>query len=83
MCRTTVTTVAFLKGVRMSNEQKPKTPSVKQVVSSVIAGAIGVQSEENRARDFNSSTIWPFVIGGVVFTLLFVGILMLVVNAVS
>ena len=53
----------------MANKNKS---NVWQVISSVLAAAIGVQSEENRKRDFASDSIWPFVIGGVIFTLLFV-----------
>lgn len=49
-----------------------RRPSAWQVTKSVLAGAIGVQSNKNREADFRSTTIWPFVIGGIVFTVVFV-----------
>lgn len=60
-----------------------KKPSFWQVTKSVLAGAIGVQSDKNRQADFQSHSIWPFVTGGVVFTALFVFILIMVVRSVS
>ncbi|MBV1878406.1 MAG: DUF2970 domain-containing protein [Pseudomonadales bacterium] len=43
-----------------------------QIVFSILAAAIGVQSDKNRLRDFNQSSPWPFIIGGIIFTILFV-----------
>lgn len=60
-----------------------KKPSFWQVTKSVLAGAIGVQSDKNRKADFQAHSIWPFVIGGVVFTVLFVVALILLVLSVS
>lgn len=60
-----------------------RKPSFWQVTKSVLAGAIGVQSDKNREEDFQSASIWPFVIGGVVFTLLFVVGLIILVKLVS
>lgn len=60
-----------------------RKPSFWQVTKSVLAGAIGVQSEKNRKADFQSHSIWPFVLGGVLFTALFVVILIAIVLAVS
>ena len=62
---------------------KQQRPSTLQVVKSVLAAAVGVQSEKNRQRDFQSSTIWPFIIGGIIFTVLFVVGLIALVNLVS
>jgi len=43
-----------------------------QVIKSVLAAFLGVQSEKNRQRDFQSTSVWPFVVTGVVMTLVFV-----------
>ena len=43
-----------------------------QVIKSVLAAFLGVQSEKNRQRDFQSASVWPFVVAGVVMTLAFV-----------
>lgn len=46
--------------------------SFRQVVSSTLAAAFGVQSSRNRERDFKRGRMLPFIVAGVVFTLLFV-----------
>lgn len=63
--------------------KQEKKPSIGQVTRSVFAAAIGVQSNKNREEDFSSPTIWPFVIGGIVFTLIFVVGLIVLVNSVT
>ncbi len=58
-------------------------PTIIEVIKSVISAAIGVQSEENRKRDFEQQGSLPtYIIAGVVFTVLFVVILIFVVSAV-
>ncbi|HEY9034736.1 MAG TPA: DUF2970 domain-containing protein [Pseudomonadales bacterium] len=47
--------------------------SFGQLIGSIMAGAIGVQSGKNRERDFSSGSLLPFVIGGLIFTALFIG----------
>ncbi|MFT5012808.1 MAG: hypothetical protein ACJAX5_001686 [Patiriisocius sp.] len=58
-------------------------PSFLQVMMSVLAAAIGVQSAKNRERDFSQSSPMPYIVGGLIFTVLFVcsiiGVVMLVV----
>lgn len=53
-----------------------------QVVKSILAAALGVQSEEARQRDFSKGSPAPFIIGGIVFTVVFVLLLVLVVQLV-
>jgi len=64
----------------MANVNKP---GFWQVAKSVFSAAIGVQSNRNREQDFQSTTIWPFVFGGLIFTALFVGGLIALVNMVD
>jgi len=52
------------------------------VVASVCAAAFGVQSKKNLDRDFNKSTVIPFIIVGLLFTVLFVLGVMAVVKMV-
>jgi hypothetical protein len=61
----------------------PGKPGVWQVIRSVFAAAIGVQSNKNRIQDFQSNSIWPFVIGGIIFTIAFVLGLAYLVSLVS
>ena len=49
-----------------------KKPSLLSVVKSILAAGIGVQSEKNRQRDFAKGNPLVFIIGGIVFTLLFI-----------
>ncbi|XOV88407.1 MAG: DUF2970 domain-containing protein [Pseudomonadota bacterium] len=69
----------------MSEEKdKPgeKAPGMLKVMLSVVAAAFGVQTEANREQDFSQSNPLPYIVGGLIFTLLFVltlvGIVMLV-----
>ena len=49
-----------------------KKPSLLSVVKSILAAGIGVQSEKNRQRDFEKGNPLVFIIGGFIFTLLFI-----------
>ena len=68
--------------------QQPYTPKKKpglklgQVISSVFAAGLGVQSSENRERDFKEGRAGIFIAAGIIFTVLFVGIVLTVVNLV-
>ena len=62
-----------------SKQQKPRLISV---VKSILAAGIGVQSEKNRTRDFEQGSPLVFIIGGIVFTLLFIATIATVVGFV-
>jgi hypothetical protein len=53
-----------------------------RVVLSVLQASFGVQNPQNRERDFNSRSIWPFVTAALIFTVLFVLGVALVVKLV-
>ena len=42
------------------------------IIGSLFAGWIGVQSKENRERDFQHGKFSHFIIGGIIFVVLFV-----------
>lgn len=50
-------------------------PSLKQVIQSVLAAAIGVQSKANRQRDFENGSLSSYLIVGAIATVLFIVIL--------
>ena len=56
---------------------KKSTVSPLSIVKSVLAGFIGIQTEANRKRDFESGKFWHFVVAGLVF----VGVFMLLIWA--
>ena len=53
-----------------------------QVISSVFAAGLGVQSSKNRERDFNQGRAGVFIAAGIVFTLVFIGGVFIVVQLV-
>ena len=68
--------------------QKPmidadRKPTLLQVIGSVLAAFFGVQSSRNRARDFTHGKAIPFVLVGILLTLLLVGFLILVARLVA
>jgi uncharacterized membrane protein YidH (DUF202 family) len=72
-------------GMEQDDERHPdedKQPGLFQVTLSVMAAALGVQSEANRQRDFSQKSPLPYILGGIIFTVLFVltivGVVMLV-----
>ena len=61
-------------------EDKPLT--LLQVAGSVFAAGLGVQSKEKKQRDFTRGKPWQFIVVGLVFTGLFLGGVITVVNLV-
>jgi Protein of unknown function (DUF2970) len=53
-----------------------------QVVRSVLAASLGVQSSKNRERDFKQGQAGVFIAAGIIFTLLFIGTVITVVQLV-
>ena len=49
-----------------------KKPNILSVVKSIVAAGIGVQSEKNRQRDFEKGNPLVFIVGGIIFTFLFI-----------
>ncbi|ABZ78618.1 conserved hypothetical protein [Shewanella halifaxensis HAW-EB4] len=52
------------------------------ILSSTIAAFIGVQTERNRTRDFQTSSPIPFIIMGIILAIMFVAALLLIVEQV-
>ncbi|MCB1702283.1 MAG: DUF2970 domain-containing protein [Pseudomonadales bacterium] len=69
---------------RAEAEQKDAEKSLNpaQVLSSVLAAGLGVQSSKNRERDFKQGKIGVFIAAGVIFTLVFIGVVFTVVQLV-
>lgn len=57
-------------------------PTITQVIKSVLAAALGVQSDENRQKDFEKGSLSTYIIAGVIFTVLFVSGLVFLVSTV-
>jgi hypothetical protein len=57
-------------------------PTVTQVIRSVLAAVIGIQSDANRQRDLKEGYLPVYLIGGVIFTVLFVIALIFLVSSI-
>lgn len=63
-------------------EQSQPRHGLSSVVKSVLWAALGVNSNKNREHDFEQGNPLAFIIGGVIFTLLFICTISLVVGFV-
>ena len=66
---------------RILESKKDKIPFWR-VVLSVIQASFGVQSRENRERDFKQTSWLPYVVAALLFTALFVVALAFIVRMV-
>jgi hypothetical protein len=57
-------------------------PGFFDIVSSVVSAAFGVQSSKNRVRDFAGGSAAPYIVGGIIFTVLFILAIVAVVKMV-
>jgi uncharacterized membrane protein YhdT len=64
------------------NKDKREGVGLLAVIQSTLAAAFGVQSSANRERDFKQGKASQFIISGIVFTLLFIGVVVMVVRLV-
>ena len=62
--------------------ENKKKVSLLSIMSSVTAASFGVQTNKNRERDFEQGKFHHFVIGGIVFAVLFILLIVGIVNIV-
>ena len=65
-----------------STEDSDKGLNPLQVIASVFAAGLGVQSSKNRERDFKQGRIGVFIAAGFIFTLAFIAIVATIVQLV-
>ena len=65
----------------MTKETKKKQ-KIGSLIKSILAAGIGVQSDKNRQEDFAGGNPLAFIIGGVIFTILFILCVAVVVGLV-
>ncbi|WP_372737352.1 DUF2970 domain-containing protein [Neptunomonas sp.] len=49
-----------------------ESPSLWKMILSVLAAIFGVQSEQNRQRDFSKGSVWRFAILGLIALIVFI-----------
>ncbi|CAI3803642.1 DUF2970 domain-containing protein [Rheinheimera sp. MM224] len=57
-----------------------KAPGFKQVLKAVFGAIVGVQSEQQRQQDFQTTTIWPYLVAGILAVVAFIVLLLLLVS---
>lgn len=55
-----------------STDSDQKKVSIFTMIGSIVAAGFGVQSQANRERDFEHGKFHHFVIGGLIFAILFI-----------
>ena len=65
-----------------SSDEAKQSMGFLSVIGSVFAAGLGVQNSKNRERDFKQGNFKVFVISGIVFTLLFIGVVYTIVQVV-
>ncbi len=55
-------------------------PALKQVIKSVLAAAIGVQTNKNRERDFAEGSLSSYLIVGAIAVVLFILTLLTIIS---
>jgi len=55
-------------------------PALKQVIKSVLAAAIGVQTNENREKDFAGGSLSSYIIVGAIAVVLFILTLLTIIS---
>jgi hypothetical protein len=56
--------------------------NIIEIIKSVLSAAIGVQSDENRKKDFEQGSLSTYIVAGLIFTVLFVGFLIFLVSRI-
>ncbi len=68
--------------IHMAQTTEDEALTLTEVVGSVFAAGLGVQSRENKVRDFSRGKPAQFIIAGLLFTGLFLLALITVVSVV-
>ncbi len=60
----------------MEEKQHSRRPTLWQLIMSILGAAFGVQSERTRQRDFQHGHPVAYIVAGLIFTVLFISILL-------
>ena len=67
-----------------NTDDKPSETNKKigplQIIGSVLAAMIGIQSDDNRERDFTSGQIGNYIFVGIIVVIIFIFSLIAIVN---
>ena len=57
--------------------------SMFAVIQSVLAAFIGVQSEDKRQHDFGKNSPWPYILVGIIMTVILIFLLVILVRWIT
>jgi len=66
----------------MSDKEQQKSPGIFNVLLSVLAAMVGIQSDANRKRDFEKGRMSHYIFVGIVVVAIFVLTLISIVNGI-
>lgn len=66
----------------MSEKEDKKSPGIFSIIGSVLAAMIGIQSDKNRERDFESGNMGSYIFVGIVMVLIFIFTLISIVDSI-
>jgi hypothetical protein len=64
------------------SSRRPEALTLREVMGSVLAAGFGVQSKENKVRDFSHGRPLQFIVTGVTFTIALLAGLIILVNLI-
>ena len=68
--------------MHITDMEAPMSSKFTRILQSTLAAAFGVQSQRNRAKDFEEGNARWFILAGIIFTVVFVFTVLTVVNLV-
>ncbi len=68
--------------MHITDVEAPMSSKFTQILQSTLAAAFGVQSQRNRAKDFEEGNAGWFILAGIIFTVVFIFTVLTVVNLV-
>lgn len=65
-----------------TNKLEPSKDKISfgSIVLSTFAAAVGVQNKKALEKDFSNSSPLPFIVAGIIFTVLFMGTIIIIAN---
>jgi hypothetical protein len=68
--------------VKENDDNNKKSPGIFSVIASVLAAMIGIQSDKNRERDFESGNMGSYIFVGIVMVFIFIMTLISIVDSI-
>ena len=80
--QTTDTPLKISQRTYMPPEKRRHGLTILSTARSILAAALGVQKDKDRERDFQQGRARDFIIGGILFTVLFIAVLVTIVKVI-